>query len=179
MCDAITSASMCEETALKPDLNFRDGPELFTALHNSALQNNADAAAILVAAGASRSARSRTLEMPLHVAAKRGFHRVIKVLVEGEGGENTLNERDVDGKTPLMSAVSSFSNGGETAIDSSEERTTATRTKPSEEHIDDNAEHSILTRRFARSLAAHRNRRGRLRQSLPGLARLRRQGGHR
>mmetsp|Transcript_10350 Transcript_10350/g.18724 ORF Transcript_10350/g.18724 Transcript_10350/m.18724 type:complete len:1996 (+) Transcript_10350:67-6054(+) len=111
MCDAINNASICEETALKPDLNFRDGPDLQTALHNSALQNNADAAAALVAAGASRSSRSRNLEMPIHTASKRGSFRVVQVLLEGEGVAETLNGRDVDGMTPLLAAVNSFTSG--------------------------------------------------------------------
>ena len=79
MCTSMTGGSMCEATAMVPDMNFRSAQELHSALHNSAFHHNALAASILVAAGAGRETKSRRLETPLHVAARRGAFTVAKV----------------------------------------------------------------------------------------------------
>ena len=107
MCTSMTGGSMCEATAMVPDMNFRAGEELFSALHNAAFHHNALAASILVAGGAGRETKSKGLETPLHVAARKGAFTVAKVLCEG-ADYDYINSRDADGSTPLISAVKAF-----------------------------------------------------------------------
>lgn len=81
------------------------GPEGATALHLSSKNNDVIATSILINAGADVSAKSTRCEStPIHLAAERGYGRVIEVLARG-GAD--VDARMIDGATAMFLAAES------------------------------------------------------------------------
>jgi ankyrin repeat protein len=86
------------------DVNQAEGDGM-TALHWAALSNHADAAALLIGAGAALDRGTRIgAHTPLHVAAQRGSAAVARLLVDA-GGRALVDARTTTGATALHLAA--------------------------------------------------------------------------
>lgn len=72
-----------------------------TSLMNSAIANDAKAAEIFIASGASVNQKNIAGATPLHLAARNNSYETAEILLNN--GAN-VNEKDIDGWTPLMRA---------------------------------------------------------------------------
>jgi cytohesin len=72
-----------------------------TALHSAADSNNLPVARFLISAGGGRPCARHT-DAPLHIAARRGYDEMVRLLLESGADPNVTDERD---KTPLHFAA--------------------------------------------------------------------------
>ena len=86
----------------KPDSEVLDDEQL-TPLHRAVMNDNADAVALLLEAGADPNARSREGMTPLHTAVGRNQPRIVQQLLNHEANPNIA---DAANRTPFTVAIS-------------------------------------------------------------------------
>lgn len=74
-----------------------------TAFFDAAMENNVEAAVLLLDAGCNKQHLSYNMDSPLNEAAQRGLFMMAKMLIEG--GDVDVNHRTAKGESPLISAV--------------------------------------------------------------------------
>jgi uncharacterized protein len=82
-----------------------------TPLHHAIIEDEVEAAAVLIAAGANVDAPDRSGWTPLHVAAQANSASAVQTLLRAGADPNAL---DAHGNSPLFRAV--FSSGGDGAV---------------------------------------------------------------
>ncbi|XP_072032763.1 transient receptor potential cation channel subfamily A member 1-like [Amphiura filiformis] len=85
------------------DVNVKSSVDEATPLHLAARYNCPDAAEVLLQYGADVTDALTNGQTPLHVCCRRGFSKVVKILIHN--GKADVNSRDKDKTTPLHQAT--------------------------------------------------------------------------